>query len=187
MKELEEQVKACERCGLCRTRNNTVFGEGNLRAELMMVGEGPGADEDKTGRPFVGLAGQLLTKILNAAGIDRSSIFITNIVKCRPPNNRDPKSDETLACGDFLEAQILLIKPKILVGLGNTPLKWFFKANGGITKLRGQWLSWRGIDFFPMFHPSYLLRDDSRRVGSPKELTWRDVQELKSKLDELNK
>ncbi len=151
----------------------------------MIIGEGPGEDEDKTGQPFVGRAGQLLTKILNAAGINRNDIFITNIVKCRPPNNRVPSQDEMLKCGEFLEAQILLIRPKILVALGNTALKYFFKSNGGITKLRGQWLNWRGIPLFPMFHPSYLLRDDSRTPGSPKALTWDDVRELKKKLDEL--
>ncbi len=184
--ELQAQVKICEKCGLCRTRTNTVFGEGNFNTKLMIIGEGPGEDEDKTGQPFVGRAGQLLTKILNAAGINRNDIFITNIVKCRPPNNRVPSQDEMLKCGEFLEAQILLIRPKILVALGNTALKYFFKSNGGITKLRGQWLNWRGIPLFPMFHPSYLLRDDSRTPGSPKALTWDDVRELKKKLDELN-
>lgn len=179
-------MKACQKCGLCSTRTNTVFGEGNFNAKLMMIGEGPGEDEDKTGRPFVGRAGQLLTKILDAAGIDRKDIFIANVVKCRPPNNRVPNQDEMLKCGEFLEAQILLIRPKILVALGNTSLKYFFKTNSGISKLRGQWLNWRGIPLFPMFHPSYLLRDDSRAFGSPKELTWRDVQELKKKLDGLD-
>ena len=185
-KELEERVKRCERCGLCKSRTNTVFGEGKLNSKLMLVGEGPGEDEDKTGRPFVGRAGQLLDKILIAAKIDRQAAYVANVVKCRPPNNRTPTQAEILKCGEFLEAQIALIKPKILVALGNTPLKFFLKVSGGITKLRGQWQMWHGVPLFAMFHPSYLLREDSRTVGSPKELTWHDVQELKLRLDELN-
>ena len=184
--ELEEQVKRCDRCGLCSSRTQTVFGEGKLNSKLMLVGEGPGEDEDKTGRPFVGRAGQLLDKILIAGKIDRQAAYVANVVKCRPPNNRTPNQEEILKCGGFLEAQIALIKPKILVALGNTPLKFFLKVSGGITKMRGQWQMWRGVPLFAMFHPSYLLREDSRAVGSPKELTWHDVQELKLRLDELN-
>ena len=184
--ELEEQVKRCDRCGLCKSRTQTVFGEGKLNSKLMLVGEGPGEDEDKTGRPFVGRAGQLLDKILIAGKIDRQAAYVANVVKCRPPNNRTPTQEEILKCGGFLEAQIALIKPKILVALGNTPLKFFLKVSGGITKMRGQWQMWRGVPLFAMFHPSYLLREDSRAVGSPKELTWHDVQELKLRLDELN-
>ena len=152
-----------------------------------MVGEGPGADEDAQGLAFVGRAGQLLTKILSAAGIDRESVFITNVVKCRPPNNRTPTQEEMLKCGDFLEAQLLLLRPRILVCLGNTPLKWLLRTSEGITALRGRWFDWRGVQLFPMFHPSYLLRNDSRQKGSPKDLTWQDVQNLKARLDEITK
>ncbi|MBR0221150.1 MAG: uracil-DNA glycosylase [Synergistaceae bacterium] len=185
-KELEDKIKICEKCGLCKTRNKVVIGEGKLNSSLMLVGEGPGEDEDRTGRPFVGRAGQLLDRILSAVKIDRQETYIANVVKCRPPENRTPLQSEMLACGEFLEAQIALVKPKILVALGNTPLKFFLRVNGGITKFRGQWQTWRGIPLLPMFHPSYLLREESRAVGSPKELTWRDVKNLKSRLDNLN-
>ena len=131
----------------------------------------------------MGKAGQLLTQILNAAGISRDEVFITNVVKCRPPNNRVPSYEEMMTCGLFLEAQLLLLQPQILVCLGNTPTKWILKTTEGITALRGRWFEWRGIDVLPMFHPSYLLRTDSRQKGSPKELTWQDVQSLKARLD----
>ena len=185
--ELRGRVAACRRCGLCETRTNTVFGQGAVRTPIVMVGEGPGADEDAQGLAFVGRAGQLLTKILSAAGIDRESVFITNVVKCRPPNNRTPTQEEMLKCGDFLEAQLLLLRPRILVCLGNTPLKWLLRTSEGITALRGRWFDWRGVQLFPMFHPSYLLRNDSRQKGSPKDLTWQDVQNLKARLDEITK
>lgn len=185
--ELRGRVAACRRCGLCETRTNTVFGQGAVHTPIVMVGEGPGADEDAQGLAFVGRAGQLLTKILSAAGIDRESVFITNVVKCRPPNNRTPTQEEMLKCGDFLEAQLLLLRPQILVCLGNTPLKWLLRTSEGITALRGRWFDWRGIQIFPMFHPSYLLRNDSRQKGSPKDLTWQDVQNLKARLDEITK
>ncbi len=185
--ELRGRVAACRRCGLCETRTNTVFGQGAVHTPIVMVGEGPGADEDAQGLAFVGRAGQLLTKILSAAGIDRESVFITNVVKCRPPNNRTPTQEEMLKCGDFLEAQLLLLRPRILVCLGNTPLKWLLRTSEGITALRGRWFDWRGVRLFPMFHPSYLLRNDSRQKGSPKDLTWQDVQNLKARLDEITK
>ena len=183
--ELRARVAGCQRCGLCRTRTNTVFGQGSVNTPLVLVGEGPGADEDASGLAFVGRAGQLLTRILSAGGIDRESIFICNVVKCRPPNNRTPTQEEMLMCGDFLEAQLLLLRPRIVVCLGNTPLKWLLRTTEGITALRGRWFDWRGIQLFPMFHPSYLLRNDSRAKGSPKDLTWQDVQQLKARLDEL--
>ena len=185
--ELRNRVLSCQRCGLCRTRTNTVFGQGSVHTPLVFVGEGPGEDEDKSGQAFVGRAGQLLTKILGSAGIERESCFITNVVKCRPPGNRNPVQEEMLMCGDFLEAQLLLLRPKIVVCLGNVPLKWLLKTSSGITALRGQWIDWRGIKLFPMFHPSYLLRNDSREKGSPKYLTWQDVQALKARLEEIEK
>ena len=184
--ELRARVASCRKCGLCETRTNTVFGQGATRTSLVLVGEGPGADEDQAGLAFVGRAGQLLTQILKAGGIDRESIFITNVVKCRPPGNRNPDPEEMLKCGDFLEAQLLLLRPRILVCLGNVPARWILKTSEGITALRGRWFDWRGIQVFPMFHPSYLLRNDSRAKGSPKELTWQDVQALKARLDEID-
>ena len=180
--EIKERVRACEKCGLARTRTNTVFGQGSVDTPLVFVGEGPGEDEDKQGLAFVGRAGQLLTKILSAGGISREKVFITNVVKCRPPGNRVPTTEEMAMCWDFLEAQLLLLHPRVLVCLGNTPTKWILKTSEGITSLRGRWFNWRGIDVFPMFHPSYLLRDESRKKGSPKDLTWQDVQVLKERL-----
>lgn len=186
--ELKRRVSECQKCGLCKKRHNTVFGEGpEINCRVVIVGEGPGADEDALGRPFVGKAGQLLTGILENGGrIPRKSLYITNIVKCRPPENRNPTREEAAACDEFLEAQLLLLHPDIVVTLGNVPTQWLLKTTQGITSLRGQWLDWRGIKLFPMFHPSYLLRNDSRSKGSPKDLTWQDVKLLKSKIDELN-
>ena len=136
--ELRARVEACDRCGLCAARTRTVFGQGAVRTPLVFVGEGPGADEDREGLAFVGKAGQLLTQILGAAGIDRESVFITNVVKCRPPNNRVPTQEEMLRCGDYLEAQLLLLRPRLLVCLGNTPMRWILKTTEGITALRGR-------------------------------------------------
>lgn len=183
MSRLRAKIGQCGRCGLAAGRNHPVPGDGSLNAALMIVGEGPGADEDEQGIPFVGEAGGLLNGILGAVHIDRKDIYITNVVKCRPPGNRTPFIEEIAACQRFLEAQIAIINPRIIVSLGNTPTKWFLSTTEGITKIRGQWFSWKGIDFMPMFHPSYLLRNDSRRKGSPKDLTWMDIQEVKKRLD----
>ena len=185
--ELKKRVENCKKCGLCETRNNTVFGEGpQEKCKVMIVGEAPGEDEDLSGRPFIGKAGQLLTDILEKGGnIRRESIYITNTVKCRPPDNRNPSVQEIAFCRDFLESQILLLCPKIIVTLGNVPTKALLGLSQGITSLRGKWLDWRGIKILPMFHPSYLLRDPSREKGSPKYLTWLDVRALKAKMDEL--
>ncbi len=184
--ELEARVRICQNCELCKTRHNTVFGEGPTENPLcVIVGEAPGADEDMTGRPFVGKAGELLTQILERGGnIPRDQVYITNVVKCRPPENRNPTQSEQLACSEFLEAQLLLLRPKIVVAMGNISTQWLFKTKAGITKLRGQWLDWRGIKLFPMFHPSYLLRDPSRDKNSPKYLTWLDIRELHKKIFE---
>ncbi|MBR2208464.1 MAG: uracil-DNA glycosylase [Synergistaceae bacterium] len=184
--ELKSSVENCKKCGLCETRHNTVFGEGSMNCKAMIIGEAPGEDEDLQGKPFVGKAGQLLTDILEkGGGILRSSVYIANAIKCRPPENRDPAQKELFACNDFLEAQILLLRPKIIVTLGNISTKWLLKTSRGITSLRGQWFDWRGIKLLPMFHPSYLLRDPSRKIGSPKDLTWQDVRALKAKIDEM--
>jgi DNA polymerase len=146
----------------------------------MFIGEGPGENEDEQGLPFVGKAGQLLTQILNAAGIDRKDVYITNIVKCRPPGNRAPLPEESAACDPILQTQILLIRPAIIVLLGSSPTKWLLKTTEGISKLRGRWFNWRGVAVMPMFHPSYLLRfADAKKQGSPKHLSWIDIQEVK--------
>ncbi len=179
------QMLKCERCELCRTRKNVVPGEGSVTSGIMFVGEGPGADEDEQGRPFVGAAGKLLTRILEAAKFKREEVYITNIVKCRPPMNRTPQIEEVLACQCHLEAQLALIRPKVIVCLGNTPLKWFLHGTEGITKMRGRWFDWRGADLMPMFHPSYLLRNESKAKGSPKDLTWHDILEVKERYESL--
>lgn len=184
--ELEERVKKCTRCGLCSGRKNAVFGEGSRSARVIFVGEAPGADEDAQGVPFTGKAGHLLSQILSSVGIDRKAVFITNIVKCRPPENRAPVPDEMMDCAPYLEAQLALLSPPLIVCLGNTPTKWLLKTSEGITALRGRWFQWRGSFLLPMFHPSYLLRNESKKKGSPKELTWKDINALREKMDALS-
>lgn len=187
--ELKRRVSECRKCGLCEKRHNTVFGEGpQENCRVVVVGEAPGADEDAIGRPFVGKAGQLLTSILESGGnIPRNTLYITNTIKCRPPDNRNPTREETQACSEYLEAQLLLLHPDIVVTLGNVPTQSLLKTTQGITSLRGQWLDWRGIKLLPMFHPSFLLRNESRAQGSPKYLTWQDVKALKTEIDRLEK
>ena len=174
---------ACKGCSLASTRTKVVFGDGNERSKLLLIGEGPGADEDEQGLPFVGRAGQLLTQILTAGGIDRKDVYITNIVKCRPPENRIPTPEEMIICDQHLQTQIMLIDPELIILLGNTPTRWILKTNEGITKIRGKWFEWRGKAVMPMFHPSYLLRNASSKEGSPKHLTWIDIQEVKRSWD----
>ena len=184
--ELHRRIASCNKCELCKTRINTVPGEGPTDSRVVIIGEGPGQEEDESGRPFVGKAGRLLTDILEkGGGIDRKKLYITNMVKCRPPGNRNPNAEEVNACRDFLEAQLLLIHPDIVVTMGNVPTQPLLNTKNGITSLRGRWIDWRGIKIFPMFHPSYLLRNDSKAPGSPKALTWQDVRELKAKIDKL--
>lgn len=180
---LTDSVKNCKKCALYKSRSMPIVGEGPLDADIIFVGEGPGADEDRIGRPFVGLAGQLLDKIFEASHIPRDKVYITNMVKCRPPKNRTPAIEEVLSCQRFLEAQIALISPKIIVSMGNTPTKWFLGTGEGITRVRGKWFKWRGIDLMPIFHPSYLLRNESRKKNSPKALAWADFQEIKKHWD----
>ncbi len=159
-----------------------VFGEGDPDADVMIVGEGPGEEEDRCGRPFVGRAGQLLDRILASVGIDRDDVYITNMVKHRPPGNRAPKPEEIEASLPLLLAQIRLVRPQIIVTLGNVPTQWFLRSKDGITRTRGRWYDWHGVRLFPMYHPAYLLRNASRERGSPKWQTWEDVQTLKAVL-----
>lgn len=182
---LEREASLCTRCPLHETRTHIVFGEGDEDAQLMIVGEGPGEEEDLSGRPFVGRSGQLLDKILESAGIERNKVYITNMVKSRPPGNRNPKPDEIAACEPWLIGQIQLVRPQIIATLGNVPTQHFIGSKEGITKTRGKWYAWHGIKVFPLFHPSYLLRNPSRDKGSPKWLMWQDVKELKAALDAL--
>ncbi|MBL3572202.1 MAG: uracil-DNA glycosylase [Synergistaceae bacterium] len=183
--QLRSDVEMCRACPLGMQRQRVVFGQGKMSTDLMLIGEAPGAEEDEQGVAFVGKAGQLLTKILEAATISRDDIFITNVVKCRPPQNRNPSTDEVIACNKFLEAQIAIISPKIIVTLGNVPTRWFLKTSEGITSLRGRWFDWRGISLMPLYHPSYLLRNQSRAKGSPKDLTWNDIKEVKKRWDKV--
>ncbi|MEW5826848.1 MAG: uracil-DNA glycosylase [Candidatus Bipolaricaulota bacterium] len=181
---LQDRVATCTACPLATTRTHTVFGEGTPNARLMFVGEGPGEVEDTTGRPFVGPAGQKLDEVLASVGIQREDVYITNVVKCRPPGNRVPARGEMTACFPYLEAQIALIQPVLVVTLGNTPTQWLLPEAPGITQSRGKFFAWRGgILLFPMFHPSYLLRYPSKEKGSPKHLTWLDIQKVRAWLD----
>ncbi|MER3555076.1 MAG: uracil-DNA glycosylase [Meiothermus sp.] len=183
---LSAQAQTCTACALVATRTRVVFGEGNPDAKLMIIGEGPGEEEDKTGRPFVGRAGQLLDRILEAAGIARESVYISNIVKCRPPGNRVPAPDEAKTCTSlWLNKQLELIRPQIIVPLGATACELFLGEKVAITKIRGQWLDWQGVKVMPMLHPAYLLRNPARTAGSPKALTWQDIQEVKRAMDAL--
>lgn len=186
--EAERQARVCTKCRLHESRTNVVFGEGDIKSPVIFVGEGPGEVEDSTGRPFVGPAGQKLTEILESAGISRESVYIGNMVLCRPPGNRTPQKDEIETCWPYLEAQIRHIKPKIIVALGNVPTQYLLKTTEGITNLRGKFFPWKdGIEIYCMFHPSYLLRNPSKEPGSPKYLTWQDIKKLKERLDELQR
>jgi len=183
LEDLRQRVLSCQRCPLAQSRSQVVFGEGRAPTELMLIGEAPGEVEDQTGRPFVGPAGQLLTKILESAGIPREEVYITNVVKCRPPGNRVPTKEEMAACWEWLAAQIALVNPKIIIPLGNTPTHWLLGRSEGINELRGRFFPWKGgIEVFPMFHPSYLLRNPSSEKGSPKYLTWQDIKAVKARI-----
>jgi uracil-DNA glycosylase family 4 len=182
---LRPRVLSCTRCPLHETRSHAVFGEGDPDATILFVGEGPGEVEDQTGRPFVGPAGQKLDEVLASVKIARESVYITNVVKCRPPGNRVPSKSEMEVCVPYLEAQIALIQPALIITLGNTSTQWLFPEAPGITRSHGTFYPWRGrILLYPMFHPSYLLRNPSRAKGSPKYQTWEDIQKVRKWLDE---
>lgn len=184
LQELER--KAAQRPqALAELSETLVFGEGREDADLMLVGEAPGEEEDLQARPFVGRAGQLLDRILESVSLSRDDVYITNIVKFRPPGNRNPRPDEILASEPVLLEQIRLIRPQVIGTLGNVPTQWFLSSKDGITKMRGQWHAWNDIHVFPLFHPAYLLRNAGRQRGSPKWLMWQDMKALKRALDEL--
>jgi uracil-DNA glycosylase family 4 len=168
---VRDELGDCQRCTLARTRKTIVFGQGNPHAALMFVGEAPGAEEDEQGLAFVGKAGQLLTKIIEAMGMKREDVFIANILKCRPPQNRNPEPDEVLACHPFLEKQIASIQPKVIVGLGKFGAQWLLKTMEPITRLRGRLGQFQGITVMPTYHPAYLLRNP----GAKKEV-WEDMK-----------
>jgi DNA polymerase len=170
--ELRLLTLTCRNCGLHQRRTNVVFGEGNPKAKLMFIGEGPGMDEDQQGRPFVGAAGQLLTKMINAMQFSRDDVYIANIVKCRPPNNRVPLPDEANVCLPYLERQVELIQPQVIVLLGATPLQYILGLTG-IMRRRGQWGEYKGIKVMPTYHPAFLLR----RPEAKRDV-WNDLQEV---------
>jgi len=161
-----------------------VFGEGPDDAPLMIVGEAPGEEEDLTGRPFVGRAGQLLDRILASVDLDRADVYITNLVKRRPPGNRNPRPEEIAASADVLLQQIRLIRPQVIATLGNVPTQWFLDTKDGITRLHGSWHDWHGIRLMPLYHPAYLLRNPSRERGGPKWQMWQAMKELAASLEE---
>jgi DNA polymerase len=171
----------CRRCRLCEGRSKVVFGSGNPNAKLVFVGEGPGADEDEQGLPFVGRAGQLLTQMIDRTAegegipLSRKDVYICNVVKCRPPGNRAPEPDEMEICGQFLKRQIEAIGPKAICVLGSTAAKALLGTNEGITKMRGEWRKWQEIPVMPTFHPSYLLRAYNKEA---KRLAWEDLKKV---------
>ena len=182
LEELRAAIGDCQRCKLCSGRTHLVFGVGNPNAKLMFVGEGPGRDEDLQGEPFVGRAGQLLTDIITKGmGLKREDVYIANVVKCRPPENRNPEPDEVAACEPFLKKQIDLIRPKIIVGLGKFAVQTLLQSKVPITKVRGNWHSYHGIKLMPTFHPAYLLRNPA-----DKKLVWEDIKKVIKELRDEN-
>lgn len=175
--QLEETCMACTRCSLCETRNHMVFGVGNRHSDIMFVGEGPGEQEDLKGEPFVGPAGMLLDDMLSIIDLDRSKIYIANIVKCRPPRNRDPLEEEQVACIDYLRHQVALVKPKIIVCLGRIAATRLIRPDFRITREHGTWTERNGIQFTAIYHPSALLRDVSKRPE-----TFEDLLQIREKL-----
>ena len=175
--ELEKSIKNCKKCKLCEGRKNIVFGVGNKDADIMFIGEGPGGDEDRLGEPFVGKAGQLMNKAFEGVGIKREDVYIANIVKCRPPNNRDPERDEEDACIGYLRNQVNLVKPKIIVLLGRIALQKILGEECKITVSRGKWVEKDGILYMPTWHPAALLRDETKKIDF-----WKDLKQVRERL-----
>jgi DNA polymerase len=178
--ELEQKCSRCTNCELCRGRHNVVFGVGNKHADIMFIGEGPGEQEDLQGEPFVGPAGKLLDEMMSIIDLDRSKVYIANIVKCRPPYNRDPQENEELACINYLRAQIYLIQPKIIVCLGRIAARQIIYPEYKITREHGQWIHRNNIWYTAIYHPSALLRDLSKRPD-----TFEDLLAIRKKMAEL--
>jgi DNA polymerase len=174
---LAERAAACEACGLAKTRRSVVFGVGDPNADLMLIGEGPGAEEDRQGVPFVGRAGELLNRIIAAIDLRREEVYIANIVKCRPPGNRDPQPDEAAACRSWLERQIDLVQPKIVVALGRVAAQTLLGNDSPLGRMRGQWYTVRGVPTRVTYHPAALLRNQGF-----KRPTWEDMQEIRDRL-----
>ena len=183
---LEKKCTACFKCSLSSTRKNVVFGRGNPNAEVFVVGEGPGQQEDEQGLAFVGRAGKMLDTAFSAVGLDTNKdCYISNIVKCRPPNNRKPLESEVSECIPWLNEQIKLVKPKIIVLAGSTATESFLGLKEPISKIRGRWIEKDSIKYMPIFHPSYLLRNPSKEKGKPKWLTWQDLKKIKKELNSI--
>jgi len=174
--ELEQACLNCTKCDLCKNRKNVVIGTGNKNAKIMFIGEGPGADEDEQGEPFVGRAGQLMNKAFEGVGIKRQDVYIANIVKCRPPQNRNPEKQEAEVCMEYLENQINLVNPEKIVLLGSVALKNYLGEEYSITTSRGKWFKKNGIKILPTFHPAALLRDETKKI-----YFWRDLKEINKK------
>ena len=184
LSELEARA-AVKPPALAELSDRLVFGDGDPDADLMVIGEAPGEEEDLSGRPFVGRAGQLLDRVLASVDIDRADVYVTNMVKFRPPGNRNPKPEEIAASVPLLLEQIRCVRPQVIATLGNVPTQWFLDTKEGITRLRGRWADWHGIRLLPLYHPAYLLRNPSREAGSPKWETWQDMKSLKAVLADL--
>ena len=185
-KKLNSECVECTSCNLSETRKNVVVGKGNESAPVVIIGEGPGEQEDITGLPFVGRAGKMLDTALSSVDIDPlEDCYITNIVKCRPPNNRKPSAVESEACMPWLNEQINLLKPKIIILAGSTAVQSFLGIDEPISKIRGQWIEKDNIKYMPIFHPSYLLRNPSKNKGKPKWLTWQDLKKVKKELNSI--
>lgn len=186
LEALTRECVGCQRCGLASTRTHVVISRGNPSARLMLIGEGPGQHEDETGLPFVGRAGQLLDQILASVGLDQEEdIYICNVVKCRPPGNRKPTPEEMAQCHPWLQRQIQLVDPAVVLLAGSTAMTGVLGIKTGITKMRGQWIEQDGRLYMPVFHPSFLLRNASRQKGQPKWLTWEDFKAVRAYLDKL--
>jgi len=178
MEDIWRDIGDCTRCGLCEGRTQVVNTHGNHKARLMFVGEAPGADEDAQGKPFVGRAGQLLTKIIEAIGLKREEVLIGNVNRCRPPGNRQPTLEEAAICRPFLFREIAAVQPEVIVVMGNTAVRNLLETREGITRIRGKFQDFRGIKVMPTFHPAYLLRDPSK-----KRETWEDLKQVRDYLD----
>jgi uracil-DNA glycosylase family 4 len=173
------EVRGCTKCRLCETRTNTVFGEGDPDAQIFFVGEGPGENEDLSGRPFVGRAGELLNKWIAAMGLRREEVFIANIVKCRPPDNRVPAPDEVATCTPYLVRQLEIVRPKVIITVGLPSAKYMLRSNLSMGKLRGNWYNWRGIKLMPTYHPAYVLRQYTVETRSA---VWNDLKKVMAEL-----
>ncbi len=174
---IRADIGDCTRCKLHKSRSRIVFGDGNPHAELALVGEGPGEEEDRQGLPFVGRAGKLLTQMIEAMGLERKQVYICNVVKCRPPSNRTPEKDEMSTCGPFLERQLMVIRPKLIVCLGSVAAQALLGTGEPMGRIRGKWFDWRGMKLLPTYHPAYLLRNPNA-----KGIVWEDLQKVMAEL-----